>query len=82
MHFFFLRPTHQDLEVSTYYPFLHQLAVLEVVVVVVVEVVGVVMMSDDKTGSWGWSIINLLSVFCHEKMTDKWTKKPSGRDFS
>ena len=36
MHFFFLCPTHQDLEVSTYYPFLHQLAVLEEVVAVVV----------------------------------------------
>ena len=54
---------------------------MAVLVAVLVVVVVVMLMSDNKTGSWGWSIINLLSVFCHEKMTDKWTKKPSGRDF-
>ena len=42
--------------------------VVAVVVVAVVVVVVVVVMSDNKVGSLGWSIINLLSIFCHKKV--------------
>ena len=53
-----------------------------VVVVVIVEVV-VVGISDDKAGSWGWSIIHFF-VFIKNRLADgptnQWTNKPSCRD--
>ena len=41
--------------------------VMVVVVVVAAVVVKVVLMSDDLLGSWGWTIIHHLRIFCHKK---------------
>ena len=55
---------------------------LVVVVVVVVMVVGVVvkvaLMSDDKLGSWSWSIIHCLRVFWRKKNAGQ-MDQPTGR---